>query len=143
MESRTETGVIMLQPDQVQRLHEILASANASSSLKSTASLKVIIRHPDTILKEIAEHVVFSTTISSNSSYYISKTKAIQNVLDNFTDSISELDNVDDAFTLAQVMIDEAKRNDDNLAGTVVAIACLLGYQFRIGQVAYLEQYHI
>lgn len=121
----------MIQVDRVQKLHDILSSASVYTTLNYVTNLKLNIRPSNLILEEIAAHAALTAGLI-NSSYHISKTQAIQNVLDNFTDSMLELDNLDDALTLAQVMIDEAKRNDDNLAGTIVAISCLLGYQFRI-----------
>ena len=119
-----------LNPHNAQRLYEILVSADLYITLEKVSKLKVSIRSSDEIIKELNHQAQLhydDEGYESKSSHR--KAKSIQYLIDVFSDALLELDNIEDALTLSQVVIDETKLNKQNFSAAVLFIACILNFQ--------------
>lgn len=119
-----------LKPHQAQRLYETLISAGLYITLEKVSKLKVSIRPSDEIIKELNHQTKLHRNAEGyESKSYHQKAKSMQYLIDAFSDALLELDNIEDALTLSQVLLNETMLNKQNFSAAVLCIACILNFQ--------------
>jgi hypothetical protein len=118
-----------LNESQAKQLYQILINAGSYISPQKVSGFRVSIRPGKEILEELNHQTNLRYTVDVEKRYHRKVAASIQNIINLFSDSMIELDNIEDALTLAQVIVDETKLSKEDNVGAMLSIACIFNYQ--------------